>query len=957
MLRPGREMDRSLLKGLAWTGAFRWGSQLLSWGGTIIVARLLSPADYGLAGMAGVYIGFTQLLCEAGLVAALLRHRNDDRVAQAQLGGFAALLGLACCVCSILLSGPIAGFFGQPAVRALVIVSSFGFLPRGIQVLPRGMMQRTLDFRHLAWVDGVEALSLSAATLTLAALGMGVWALVCGGLVGAVMGAVVSFYWYPVRLRWPSDLRAIATDVIFGGKVLGSQLAWYAYNNSDFAVVGKFLGSQALGAYTLGWTIANVPVDRISSLVNRVTPAYFARLSHERETLRRYLLRLSEGLALATFPACVGLALIARDLVITVLGPGWEGAVAPLQILAAVSAVRSLFVLAAPILVFTGQVERNLSFSLLLVLILPISFVIGTRWGVTGVAIVWASVYPVVASIALVRPALRSVRVSWSAYLDALRTPLFATIVMTAAVLALPAGAPRVTSLILKVSVGALVYTATAALLLRSRLIQLLALLRGNGEPAPRTPPGPAPDRRRLILVSYHYPPDPSVGGLRWQQLAEFAVARGWDIEVVSRAHGRGTPSVTESGGSVRVHHIAEPWLPIATFPELLWRWLPKPARFRHLRPPASAPGSIASDDLRRRPHARHDLRRWYFAWLDRHRGRAWGALAAEYVDTLVHEGDVAGVISSGPPHPPHGPIREVAEREGIPFILDLRDPWSLVQRLPESIASPYWISCARRDERRAIDTAALVLSTTDAHRDALRLLYPERSGRIITVRNGCDGDPITTVPPRGRFLIAYAGSVYIDRDPSPLFQAAATLIRGQGLGPGEFGIEFVGEVATFNGVPLTALAEQAGIAGYFRSYPHRPRSEVHEFLAGASLLVLLPQDSDLAIPAKVYEYARFPAGILALAESTSATGQLLAGTAADLVSPFDTSAIAAVLRRRYEEFRRGIIPAPLAEDLRFHRAGQAEILFDAIAQVTRPQMERSPRLDLTVAAAAGSRG
>lgn len=952
-------MDRSLLKGLAWTGAIRWVSQLLSWGGTIIVARLLSPADYGLAGMAGVYIGFTQLLCEAGLIAALLRQRNDDRVAQAQLGGFAGLLGVACCVLSILLSGPIAEFFGQPAVRSLVIVSSLGFLPRGIQVLPRGMMQRTLDFRHLAWIDGVEAMSLSVATLTLAALGAGVWALVCGGLVGGVMGAVVSFYWYPVRLRWPSDLRRIATDVVFGGKVLGAQLAWYFYNNADFAVVGKILGSQALGAYSLGWTIANVPVDRISSLVNRVTPAYFARLSHQQEALRRYLLLLSEGLALATFPACVGLALVARDLVLAVLGPGWEGAVAPLQILAAVSAVRSLFVLAAPILVFTGRVERNLSFSLLLVMILPIAFVIGSEWGVVGVAAVWASVYPLIASIFLVGPALRSVKVSWGAYLDALRVPILATVLMTVAILALPAGGPGVTRLILKVSIGALVYTATAALLLRSRIVQLLALLRGEGERSQTANPEPvpAPARQRLILVSYHYPPDPSIGGVRWQQLSEFAVARGWDLEVVTREYENGAPSVTTSAGPVRVHRIPDPPLPFATLPELLWRWLPKTAQRRRLRPPAAVPGSIAADRIRRRPRTLRDLRRWYFAWLDRHRGRKWGARAAQCVNGLINEGDVAAVISSGPPHPPHEPIRKVAELEGVPFILDLRDPWSLVQRLPESIASPFWISRAQRDERHSIDTASLVLSTTDAHRDALRLLHPRGTGRIITVRNGSDGDPIATIPPRGRFLVAYAGSVYLDRDPSPLFAAAAQVIREEGLRPEEFGIEFVGQVSTFDGVPLTVLADRAGIAGYFKSHPPRSRSAANDFLAEASLLVLLPQDSDLAIPAKVYEYARFPAAVLALADSTSSTGQLLLGTAADVVPPFDTRAIAEVLRRRYAEYRRGIVPAPLAVDHRFHRAGQAEILFDAIAVVTRPQAGPLPGLELTVAAAAGSRG
>lgn len=964
-------LDRSLIRGLAWTGGVRWMAQLLSWGITIAVARILAPADYGLAGMAALWTGFTQLLCEAGLTASLLRRRDSDAEALAQLGGFSALLGVICTLLSVLVAGPIAWAFGEPAVRTVVMVSGLGFLTRGAQMLPRGLLAKGLDFRRLALIDGVEAMALSGATLILALLGGGVWALVVGGLVGGATGAALSFAWSPHRLAWPRDLRRIASDVIFGGKVLGSQLAWYVYNNADFAAVGRVLGAGPLGLYTLGWTLANVPVDRVGGLVTRVTPAYIAALSEDRPELRRYLLLLSEGIALFTFPACVGLALVADDLVFTLLGPSWAGAAAPLRLLALVAAGRSLFVLAAPILNFTGQVDRNLRFSLLLALVLPPSFVVAAHWGITAVAAAWGVVYPVIAIRTLFTPALRAVGLAWRDYLGALRTPTLATLAMTAAVLLVERGTgTRLTppaQLVAETLSGAAVYAAMVLLLAGRRIKLVIDLLRGT-----RSPVGPVPSHERgpadqppcLLVVSYHFPPDPAVGGLRWAKLAQYAAARGWSLEVIARDTAtlpRLDPASSQDiPEGVPIHRLATPPLPVAALPVRLWTIVRRLRPRRRSEAEGGVPGggtagSIGAAELRWWPRSLRDLTRAYFAWLDHRRGAAWGRRAARLVRSRLGQREIAALVTCGPPHTSHESLRREAARAGIPLVLDLRDPWSLLQRMPEAIASPLWVALARREERRSVRSAALVVTCTEGHRDALRLAHPEGAARIITVRNGCDEAPGPPPPRRKRFVIAYAGSVYIDRDPSPLFRAAGRLIGELALAPEEFGVEFMGEVAEYNGQSLTTLAERAGLARHFRAHAPRPRADAVAFIEGASLLVLLPQDSDLAIPAKTFEYARCHAGVLALVSPTSATGTLLHGTSADVVAPEDEARILQVLRRHLEAHRRGEVPRPLATDLRFHRAPQASILFDALAAVIRPSGARAPAITPTWSVAAES--
>jgi O-antigen/teichoic acid export membrane protein/glycosyltransferase involved in cell wall biosynthesis len=922
-------LDRSLIHGLAWTGGVRWITQLLSWGITLVVARILTPADYGLAGMAAIYTGFTLIVCEGGLSAALLRRRDNDPEALAQLGGFAVLVGAICFLLSLALAAPIAWAFGEPAVREVVIVSGLGFIPRSAQVLPRGLLARELDFRTLALVDGIEALGLALSTLTLALLDAGVWALVGGSLTGGIVGALASFWRSPHRIAWPHQFRRIATDVIFSGKVLGSQLAWYIYNNADFAAVGRVLGTGPLGAYTLGWSLANVPADRVSSLLSRVTPAYFAAMSDEREELRRYVLRISEGLAILILPACLGLALVARDLVLTMLGPGWAAAIVPLQLLALISAVRAFFVLGAPVLNFTGLVDRNLRFSILLALILPPAFYIAAHWGIVAVAAVWVVLYPALTITFLFRHALRIVGVSGRDYFLALRAPLAAAALMAAAVLAVPSGTvdgvAAVGTLVMKILVGGAVYTGAIVLLAGDRIRLVIGLLRGRVRPASPRPPS------RLLVVSYHFPPDPAVGALRWRKLAHHAESRGWSLDVLALDPGELPRTDPEGLGDLppgtRVHHIPAPHLPVTTLPGRLWTSIGRRRRAGTGAPPRA--DSFAARELGWWPGSFRDLVRHYFAWLDHRRGRAWGDAAARRAEELLESGEFAGIVSCGPPHPLHPPIQRLAHRNGLPFILDLRDPWGLLQRLPEAVASPVWFTFARREEARCVAGAVLVLTSTDQHRDALRRRYPEAAERIVAVRNGCDDDPFPRIPRTRRFTVRYAGSIYLDRDPRPLFQAAAALIAREGLTPDDFALEFMGEVTTHDGVPLGELARRAGVGEFVRCEPPRPRADALRFQAGASMLVLLPQDSDLAIPAKVFEYLRYPAWILALAEPGSATADLLAGSGADILSAGDTAGILATLSARYHEHRAGIVPEPLARDPRFSRAAQAKVLFD----------------------------
>ncbi len=448
-------------------------------------------------------------------------------------------------------------------------------------------------------------------------------------------------------------------------------------------------------------------------------------------------------------------------------------------------------------------------------------------------------------------------------------------------------------------------------------------------------PPDERPEKSpRLLLVSFHFPPDIAVGGLRWQQMAKYVVERGWGLDVLTRdpatLTARDDGRLKRLPPNVRVFGVAAPNRHLVAAPARLWR------AFRLRQKPT---GPRLTVELRREDLGKQSIQRRviraYLAWLDFVHQGSWARSVARVGASLARDGNYVAVATSGPPHMAHEAGRLIAEGAGIPLALDFRDPWSLQERVGEQMASPVWFALAERYEGRAVREAAVVAMNTDASRDAMLAKYPEARDKILTIRNGCDDEPLPPPKPDPRFTIRFAGEIYIDRDPRILFRASARVVRELQLTPREFGLSFIGD-EKFQGLPLETIAQQEGLTGFVETGPFRPRNEALEFLGGAAILLSLPQDSHLAVPAKIYEYLRFNAWLLILAQSHSATAALLRGTDADVVAPDDVDKIATVIGQRYQQFARGERPRAVGADGRFDRKAQATLLLDRIAAVAR---------------------
>lgn len=472
---------------------------------------------------------------------------------------------------------------------------------------------------------------------------------------------------------------------------------------------------------------------------------------------------------------------------------------------------------------------------------------------------------------------------------------------------------------------------------------------RGKGVPTPYyVAPGTAPARGRVLLFSYHFPPSTAAGATRWARMVESLAERGWGADVIARApeeHGVADwARLDRLPPGTRMYGVptAESRLSGVVASVVRWRTRrslrrggapAEPASVqgatRPGAPPADAPNIRHRDEVLRAPFTVGEVRRSILAVNYVANQLALGNAAAR-VAARVLGPEHRAVISSGPPHGLHPAAGRLAARAGLPFVMDMRDPWSLVEIVSASAASRALFAMYGGLERRAVRQARLVLANTDLAASMLRARYPDAADRVLVVMNG--SDPIRVPPrPAGRttFGIAYTGQIYSDRSPTDLFEAAGTVVRRYGLGPEEFALRFMGAFDDATRADLRAAADRAGLGPHLELRPQGPQRAVFELLAESAVLVSLPQSNFTAVPSKLFEYAQFPAWLLALYDEGSAVELLLRGSGADLLRRGDVAGITDALERHLHAFRRGELPAPVNADGRFDRARHAARFLD----------------------------
>jgi O-antigen/teichoic acid export membrane protein len=475
-----KKMDRSLAGSIAWRAAADWTSQILTWGSFLIVARLLSPKDYGIVSMAVILFAYLRLVGEFGLPETIVALRDLTENQLAQLNSIAVALAVTCFGISCILAFPLASFFRIPKLAPVVIVTCLALVALGVRTVPEALLEKDMRFRWISLVNAGCDVFAAAVTLVMAWRGFAYWALVAGNLAAIVARSILMVRERPHSFALPR-LDSIRRELRFGWHVFVSVFSSAAYSRLDNATAGRVLGPAALGFYSMAWNLANVPLEKLTTLVTSVIHPYFAVAQKDLAALRRYVRTLTELIALATFPATIGLGLVARELVPFALGKKWEPAVPALEVLSAYAALRSVVALLPKVLTAVGDTRFVMWDELAALVMLPCGFYIGSHWGIAGIAWSWVAVYPC-AAVPLYWKVFKTIQLDVGGYFRALRPALEGTAVMVIGVVwlkrALPAGQPLLLRLGLEIGAGATIYVATVLLLHRERTLTFWKLVK-----------------------------------------------------------------------------------------------------------------------------------------------------------------------------------------------------------------------------------------------------------------------------------------------------------------------------------------------------------------------------------------------------------------------------------------------------------------------------------------------
>ena len=409
---PAARPRPSPLSAGGWSGASFLISQAVGSLLYLPLARLLTPADFGLITEAALVSTGLTLVGELSLTRGLVRLDGDrDRLAQATLR-LSLLVGLIGALLCALAGLPMAAIFGDQRLRLLLLMLAPAVLATALGTVPHALLARELDFRRKTLPETVSIGCGGLAALGAALLGAGVYSLVLYTVIRTTLSSAVA--WRVVGWRPPAGQRPDRTVMRrilgYGLPASGGDLALYARLNTDYAVTGRRLGTDALGVYTLAWNAAASPAAILSSAFGGVGFATFSRLQQDRPRLRAVYFSATRLIAALAFPLFASAVFIREELVEVAYGARWGGMVAPLLPLFLLQGVREVCRPGASLTLALGYSRL---YALCGALMLPLTLtavLIGSRSGITGVA--WAMlaavggaslVWPAIA-IALLRP-------------------------------------------------------------------------------------------------------------------------------------------------------------------------------------------------------------------------------------------------------------------------------------------------------------------------------------------------------------------------------------------------------------------------------------------------------------------------------------------------------------------------------------------------------------------------
>jgi len=415
------------------SGAITLSSQVIMFvlqlGSTMILARILSPRDYGINAMAISITGFAGMFSHLGLSTAIVQKENINHDQVSTLFWINALIGIMMMLIVAAISPVAAWFYKTPEMFLVMLSMSIIFAINGLSVQHSALLIRQMRFLSIAKIDITSLLAGIVVALITGYYGFGYWALVFNSLTNSAVHTIGCWFcckWLPGR---PIRNAGVSSMIKFGFDLIGFNVINYFARNLDNVLIGRYYGSFTLGLYDKAYQLLMMPIRNIRDPLTNVALPALSRLQKEPEQYRNYYLKCVSLLAFVSMPLVTFMFFFSDRIIYLLLGPQWGGASDIFKILAIAALMQPVASTVGMVLISTGRTRLYLIMGAINAIVISFSFLAGLHWGAKGVATGYA-----VANYLIMLPQLfytfKDTSINIQNFFYSVFKPLFASLVM-----------------------------------------------------------------------------------------------------------------------------------------------------------------------------------------------------------------------------------------------------------------------------------------------------------------------------------------------------------------------------------------------------------------------------------------------------------------------------------------------------------------------------------------------
>lgn len=383
-------LRQKTIDALFWSFLERMGQQGIQFFISIILARLLLPEDFGLIVMLTIFMAIAQSFVDSGFGQALIQKQDVTYIDECSIFYFNIFVGILAAACLCLAAPSIAAFYNQPLLTPLTYALSLNLIINAFGLVQTTLLTKHIDFKTQLKVSMIAALLSGIIGVVMAYKGFGVWSLVVQLLTSNLFRTILLWFFNTWRPSLIFSFTSLRTMFAFGSRLLASGLLDTFFTNIYFVVIGKLFSPVSLGFYTCAKGLQQLPVSGLSSIISRVTFPVFSLMQDDKPRLKHGVRKALTLLVMIIFPLMIGLAVVAKPLVIVLLTEKWLPCVPYLQLLCAVGMLYPVHVINLNVLKAQGRSDLFFKLEILKKILVTISIVTTYRWGIE--AMLWGQI-------------------------------------------------------------------------------------------------------------------------------------------------------------------------------------------------------------------------------------------------------------------------------------------------------------------------------------------------------------------------------------------------------------------------------------------------------------------------------------------------------------------------------------------------------------------------------------